>query len=75
QVAGNVGAYGNVGAVCYLTVWTLLPKGDEVLAGSFQTFFFMLGIAALVVTVLCALFLREPKGSFAEFHEGEEATA
>ncbi|WP_017324213.1 NarK family nitrate/nitrite MFS transporter [Synechococcus sp. PCC 7336] len=72
QVAGNVGAYGNVGAVCYLTTWSLLPKGPEALSSSFQTFFLMLGSAALVVTVLCAIFLKEPKGSFAEFHEGEE---
>ena len=71
QVAGNVGAYGNVGAVCYLTTWTLLPKG-EAIASSFQTFFYMLGIAGIVVSVLCAFFLKEPKGSFAEFHEGEE---
>ncbi len=72
QVAGNVGAYGNVGAVVYLTTWTLLPKG-EALASSFQTFFFLLGGASLVVTVLCAFCLQEPKGSFAEFHEGENA--
>ena len=67
QIAGNVGAYGNVGAVCYLTLYSLLPEGQ---AGS-TVFFQTLGIAALVVTFFCAFFLREPKGSFAEFHEGE----
>lgn len=68
QVAGNVGAYGNVGAVAYLTLFSLLPEGD---VGN-QVFFQTLGITALVVTFLCWFFLREPRGSFAEHHEGEE---
>lgn len=74
QVAGNVGAYGNVGAVCYLTLWSLLPKGAETGASS-SIFFFTLGGTALVVAVLCAFVLQEPKGSFAELHEGEEVAA
>ncbi|MDR9401858.1 MAG: MFS transporter [Halothece sp. Uz-M2-17] len=69
QIAGNVGAYGNVGAVCYLTLYSLLPAG----AAADRTFFQVLGIAGLIVAFLCAFFLKEPKGSFAEFHEGEEA--
>ncbi len=69
QVAGNVGAYGNVGAVAYLTLYSLLPSG----AVGDRIFFLTLGGAALAVTVLCWLFLKEPRGSFAEFHEGEEA--
>lgn len=68
QIAGNVGAYGNVGAVCYLTLYSLLPAG----AAADRTFFQVLGIAGLIVAFLCAFFLKEPKGSFAEFHEGEE---
>ena len=68
QVAGNVGAYGNVGAVAYLTLFSLLPEGD---IGN-RVFFQTLGITALVVSFLCWFFMREPKGSFAEFHEGEE---
>jgi MFS transporter, NNP family, nitrate/nitrite transporter len=68
QVAGNVGAYGNVGAVAYLTLFSLLPEGDM---GN-RIFFQTLGIAALIVTFLCWFFLKEPKGSFAEHHEGEE---
>ncbi|MCA1992939.1 MAG: MFS transporter [Coleofasciculus sp. S288] len=67
QVAGNVGAYGNVGAVAYLTMFSLLPEGD---VGN-RIFFQTLGITALVVTFLCWFFLKEPKGSFAEHHEGE----
>jgi len=30
------------------------------------------GIAGLIVGFLCMLVLKEPKGSFSEFHEGEE---
>lgn len=67
QIAGNVGAYGNVGAVCYLTLYSLLPEGT---AGH-QIFFQTLGITACVVAVLCAFFLREPDNSFAEHHEGD----
>lgn len=68
QIAGNVGAYGNVGAVIYLTLYSVLPAG----AAADRTFFQVLGIAGLIVAFLCAFFLKEPKGSFAEFHEGEE---
>ncbi|NEO26427.1 MAG: MFS transporter, partial [Kamptonema sp. SIO4C4] len=68
QVAGNVGAYGNVGAVAYLTLYSLLPEG----AVGDRIFFQTLGIAALIVAFLCWFVLKEPKGSFAEFHEGEE---
>ncbi|MEC4816828.1 MAG: MFS transporter [Scytonema sp. PMC 1069.18] len=69
QIAGNVGAYGNVGAVAYLTLYSLLPAGD---IGN-QIFFQTLGIGSLIVTFLCWFFLKEPKGSFAEHHEGEQA--
>ncbi|MBZ8179381.1 MFS transporter [Oscillatoria salina] len=68
QVAGNVGAYGNVGAVAYLTIYSLLPEGD---VGN-RVFFQVLGITALIITFLCWFFLKEPKNSFAEHHEGDE---
>ncbi len=68
QVAGNVGAYGNVGAVAYLTLFSLLPSGD---VGN-RVFFEVLGVAGLIVAFLCWFFLKEPKGSFADHHEGEE---
>ena len=71
QIAGNVGAYGNVGAVAYLTMFSLLPEGD---VGN-RIFFQVLGVAAVVVAFLCFFVLKEPKGSFADFHEGEEAHA
>ncbi|ASC72157.1 putative nitrate transporter NarT [Halomicronema hongdechloris C2206] len=69
QVAGNVGAYGNVGAVAYLTIYSLLPEG---VIGD-RIFFQVLGVAGVVVAMLCFFFMKEPRGSFAEFHEGEEA--
>ncbi len=83
QVAGNVGAYGNVGAVAYLTIFSLLPEwlsgGGEVtgavIAQANTVFFQVMGVCALIVAFLCWFFLKEPKGSFAEHHEGEEAYA
>ena len=83
QVAGNVGAYGNVGAVAYLTIFSLLPKwlsggGEEtpaIIAQSNTIFFQVLGVSSLIVAFLCLFFLEEPKGSFAEHHEGEEEYA
>jgi len=79
QVAGLVGAYGNVGAVAYLTIFSLLPMwmgggsdpSPEVIAASNSAFFQILGVAGLVVAFFCFFFLKEPKGSFAELHEGE----
>ncbi|MEB3826568.1 MFS transporter [Phormidium sp. CCY1219] len=68
QIAGNVGAYGNVGAVAYLTLFSLLPEG----AMGNQIFFQTLGLCSMVVAFLCAFFLKEPQGSFADFHEGED---
>jgi NNP family nitrate/nitrite transporter-like MFS transporter len=66
QIAGNVGAYGNVGAVFFLTVYSLLPQGT---AGD-RIFFQMLGVVGLISAVLCAFLLKEPVGS----HESEEVT-
>ena len=83
QVAGNVGAYGNVGAVAYLTIFSLLPEwlsgGGEVtgavIAQANTVFFQVMGVCALIVAFLCWFLLKEPKGSFAEHHEGEEEYA
>lgn len=67
QIAGNVGAYGNFGGVVYLTVFSLTDA---------PTLFQTMGVSALICASLCAFFLKEPKGSFAEHYEGEEqATA
>jgi len=59
QIAGNVGAYGNVGAVAFLTIYSLLPNNP---AGD-RVFFQMLGVVALIVTSLCTFCLKEPTGS------------
>jgi NNP family nitrate/nitrite transporter-like MFS transporter len=67
QIAGNVGAYGNVGAVVYLTIYSLLPQG----AASDRIFFQVLGVVALIVAFINAFFLKEPTGS----HEEEHVTA
>ena len=60
QISGNVGAYGNFGGVIYLTVFSLTNA---------PTLFATMGIGALVCASLCAFFLKEPKGSFAEDYE------
>lgn len=57
QVAGMVGAYGNVGAVTFLTVLSFV---------SAQAFFLVMGAAALVSLVAVALYLQEPAGQIAE---------
>jgi MFS transporter, NNP family, nitrate/nitrite transporter len=57
QIAGNVGAYGNFGGVVYLTIFSLTNA---------QTLFAVMGISAMICASLCAFFLQEPKGSFAE---------
>ena len=79
QIAGNVGAYGNVGAVAYLSIRLVFVDGSAaanagtpVMAAVNSQFFQVLGIAGLVVAFLCVFFLDEPQGSFADFHEGEE---
>ncbi len=84
QIAGNVGAYGNVGAVAYINTRLILVDSSKAsaadgvanMANVNSTFFQVLGIAGLIVAFLCVFFLKEPKGSFAEHHEGElETTA
>ena len=80
QVAGNVGAYGNVGAVLYLNIFSLLPgwlgggadPSPAIQAAANMRFFQIMGVAALVVSALCFVVLKEPKGSFAEAHHDEE---
>ncbi len=78
QIAGNVGAYGNVGAVAYINTRLIFRDasaaqngGEAVMSAVNSNFFQVLGIAGIIVALLCAFFLKEPKGSFAEEHEGE----
>ena len=51
------GAYGNVGAVFYLTILTFVQP---------NTFFYIISAGAFVSFFFCLIFLREPKGSFSE---------
>ncbi|SDZ43050.1 MFS transporter, NNP family, nitrate/nitrite transporter [Evansella caseinilytica] len=52
QISGMAGAYGNVGAVIYLTLYTFVTPNQ---------FFFILASGALLSFVYCVIFLREPE--------------
>lgn len=57
QIAGMAGAYGNVGAVTFLTVYSFTTP---------QTFFMVIGAAAVITLVLVLVFLDEPDGHMVE---------
>jgi NNP family nitrate/nitrite transporter-like MFS transporter len=57
QVAGMAGAYGNVGAVSFLTVLSFVSP---------QAFFTVIAAAAVVAIAAVALMLEEPEGHMAE---------
>ena len=56
QIAGMAGAYGNIGALIFLTVLSLV---------STQTFFLVISATA-IFTLLAVQFMDEPKGQMAE---------
>lgn len=56
QIAGMAGAYGNVGAVVFLTVLSVV---------SAQTFFWFIAATA-VITLVAVQFMDEPRGQMAE---------
>jgi len=60
QIAGSVGAYGNVGGVVFLTVYSFADT---------RNLFLSMGIAALFCASLCGFFLKEPRASFAVSQE------
>jgi MFS transporter, NNP family, nitrate/nitrite transporter len=60
QISGMAGAYGNVGAVIYLVIYSLVDS---------STFFFILAGGAAFSFLYCLIFLKEPEGSFAEDFE------
>ena len=62
QIAGMAGAYGNVGAVIYLVIFSLVDA---------RTFFFILAGGAAVSFALTLLLLEEPKDSFADSFDAE----
>lgn len=55
QVAGMAGAYGNVGAVIYLVIFSLVDS---------KTFFYIVSAGAALSFVFCWIMLDEPKGAF-----------
>jgi NNP family nitrate/nitrite transporter-like MFS transporter len=57
QIAGMAGAYGNVGAVIYLIIFSLVDA---------RTFFFIIAGGAALSFIMCLFFLHEPKDSFSE---------
>ncbi len=57
QVAGMAGAYGNVGAVTFLTILSFVSP---------QVFFLVIAGAAVIALTAVVLFLDEPKGQMAE---------
>lgn len=56
QIAGMTGAYGNVGAVTYLTVLSFVD---------YSTFFMVIACSALVIFFI-AMYMDEPKGKISE---------
>jgi len=57
QIAGMTGAYGNVGAVTFLTTLSFVSP---------QTFFFVIGAAAAVVFLATIFILKEPSNKMTE---------
>ena len=63
QIAGMAGAYGNVGAVIYLVIYSLVDA---------RTFFFILAGGAAASFVITLVMLEEPEGAFdASFDDDE----
>jgi NNP family nitrate/nitrite transporter-like MFS transporter len=58
QIAGMVGAYGNVGGVLYLTLYSFV---------SVETFFLIAAASAVVGLITAFLVIEEPKGHIAEY--------
>ncbi len=58
QIAGMVGAYGNVGGVLFLTLYSFV---------SFETFFVVAAVTSVVGLVAAFLLIEEPKGQIAEY--------
>ena len=64
QIAGMTGAYGNVGAVVYLTVLSLVD---------YSTFFYIIAGTA-VLGFVTLLFMEEPSGQMAEINDDGSIT-
>lgn len=59
QIAGMTGAYGNIGAVVYLTVFSMV---------GYEAFFAVIGASA-VIGFVTLFFMEEPRGHMAEVRE------
>ncbi|MDX1453031.1 MAG: NarK family nitrate/nitrite MFS transporter [Oleiphilaceae bacterium] len=59
QIAGMTGAYGNVGAVTYLTVYSFVDTGT----------FFLVIAGTAVLGFLALLLMQEPEGEMAEIND------
>ncbi|MDH5559440.1 MAG: MFS transporter [Deltaproteobacteria bacterium] len=57
QIAGMAGAYGNVGAVVYLVIYSMVDS---------KTFFYIIALGAAISFLFCLFILREPEGAFAD---------
>ena len=57
QISGMAGAYGNVGAVFYLFLYTFVTPSQ---------FFFIIAAGAFVSWLICLAWLKEPEGGFGE---------
>ncbi len=71
QIAGNIGAFSSVGSVLYATSYSLLP---QTVAGN-QTFFQILGTAAVIVCFLCVFILKESQVAKSESLEEDAVFA
>ncbi|VAW56828.1 Nitrate/nitrite transporter, partial [hydrothermal vent metagenome] len=56
QIAGMVGAYGNIGAVLFLTVFSFVTP----------SVFFITIACGIAIAALASMFLDEPRGAMAE---------
>ncbi len=66
QIAGMAGAYGNVGAVIYLVLFSLVDA---------RTFFFILSAGAAISFLITLVLLEEPRGAFAATFDDEQEPA
>lgn len=57
QIAGMTGAYGNIGAVMFLTIYTFVSE---------QMLFLIIAMVALISLLTFILYLNEPRGQMAE---------
>ncbi len=62
RIAGMAGAYGNIGAVTYLYIFSIVNQ---------KTFFFILAFGALISAIYCSFWLQESKNTFGELEKNK----